>query len=158
MRSGIERFLGGAAATVLGTGYLPIAPGTVGSLLSALSVYLLDTLPGGRMIALGLLPPVMAVGFLGSAAGHRMWGGDPSRVNVDEFAGCWLACMASPPEWGLAGLAAAFALFRLFDILKPWPVCRFDRMEGAAGILLDDLAAGVMAGIPLLAFHLLRHG
>jgi phosphatidylglycerophosphatase A len=143
---------------VLGTGYFPYAPGTVGSLVSALTVYLLSSLPGGRMLTLALLPAVITVGFFGSMAGHRMWGGDPSRVTVDEFAGCWLACLASPPEWGAAGFAAAFALFRLFDILKPWPVCRFDSMEGPAGILLDDLAAGVMAGFPLLAFRLLHHG
>lgn len=157
MRSRISRFLGLAAATALGTGYSPVAPGTAGSLVSALVFVALGSLPGGRLLTFALLPVVIAVGYLGCRAGYRMWGGDPSRVTADEFAGCWLACLAAPVAWGPAGSAAAFGLFRLFDILKPWPVSRLDRMEGPGGILLDDLAAGILAGIPLLLLQLLHH-
>jgi len=153
-----SRIIGVAVATVLGTGYSPLAPGTMGSLVSAAVYILLSLRPGGRTLALALFPLVTALGFAGSAYGYRKWGGDPSRVTVDEFAGCWLACMASPPSWGVAGPAAAFVLFRVFDILKPWPVSRFDRIEGTAGIMLDDLAAGAMAALPLLAWSLFQHG
>ena len=154
----ISRLIGGAVATVLGTGYFPFAPGTLGSLVSAAVYIALSSRPGGRTLAIAIFPVVTALGFAGSAYGYRKWGGDPSRVTVDEFAGCWLACLASPTSWGLAGPGAAFVLFRVFDILKPWPVSRFDRMEGTAGIMLDDLVAGAMAALPLLAWSLLQHG
>ena len=157
MRGRFSRLAGTAAATVLGTGYSPVAPGTVGSLVSAAAFAALDTAGDGRLATLLLAPAIVFLGYLGCRAGYAMWGGDPSRVTADEFAGCWLACLASPPSWGPAGPAAAFALFRLFDILKPWPVSRFDRMEGAAGILLDDLAAGALAAIPLLVARIVCH-
>ena len=79
------------------------------------------------------------------------WGKDPSRVVADEFAGCWIACMGAPEVWGISGFAAAFVLFRVFDIFKPWPVSLFDRMESAEGILLDDIAAGIISAVVLLA-------
>jgi len=83
----------------------------------------------------------------GCKEGYRLWGDDPSRVNVDEFAGCWIACLAVPSSWGVPGIASALVIFRLFDILKPWPVSYFDRMKTPAGILLDDVAAGILSAI-----------
>jgi len=145
--SWLPGFPGRAVATVLGAGYCPVAPGTAGSIVSALVFLLLS--PGtvlGWVIAVAVLP----LGYWGCREGMRNWGSDPSRVVVDEFAGCWIACLGAPAEWGIAGIGAAFLLFRTFDILKPWPVSVFDRMDSAAGILLDDIVAGLMASALLL--------
>jgi len=94
-------------------------------------------------IGIGLV--LVPAAFAGAAHGERLWGHDPSRVTIDEVLGCWISCLIAP--WTPAGCAAALALFRLFDILKPWPVSHLDRMEGAAGVVLDDVAAGVLAGL-----------
>ncbi|MCK4807939.1 MAG: phosphatidylglycerophosphatase A, partial [Candidatus Aegiribacteria sp.] len=83
-------------------------------------------------------------------AGRKKWGEDPSKVVIDEFVGCWISCLAVPSGWGIVGIAVAFVLFRIFDIFKPWPVSFFDRMKSAAGILLDDVAAGIMAALVIL--------
>jgi phosphatidylglycerophosphatase A len=152
------RIPGIITATVFGTGYAPIAPGTAGSLVAAL-LFLLSRSSLPWWLPLALLAPVTALAYWGCYVGFRLWGDDPSRVNADEFAGCWLACLAVPCSWGAAGICAAFLLFRLFDIIKPWPVSIFDRMKTPAGILLDDLAAGLLTaaliGIGVVAGDLL---
>lgn len=135
---------GAALATSLGSGFFPVAPGTVGSVLSA-AVFAL----AGRGRPL-LLVPVIALAWVGCSCGRRLWGKDPSRVNIDEFAGCWVACLASPGRWGLFGIAAALLLFRIMDIAKPWPVSLLDRSDTPFGILADDIAAGMIAAAILL--------
>ncbi len=150
------RFMGTAAATVFGSGYSPFAPGTAGSLVAAGAFLLTAELSGWGNLPIILLLPISVLGYWGCFFGHRMWGGDPSKVTSDEFVGCWIACLAVPSRWGILGILAAFLLFRVFDILKPWPVCRFDRMTGPAGILLDDVAAGIIAFLILLAGRLLH--
>ncbi len=143
MKPGI-RIPGAAVATVLGSGYSPLAPGTVGSIVAAVVYWAVrSTFP--PWVAHLLIIPIIPLALWGCSVGFRLWGDDPSRVNVDEFAGCWIACMAVPAAWGITGIAASLAVFRLFDILKPWPVSLFDRMKTPAGILLDDLAAGLMS-------------
>jgi len=133
---------GTAVAVVFGAGYVPVAPGTAGSLVSA-GVFLF--VRHTAVLPWILFVCFLVLGYWGCSAGRKKWGEDPSKVVVDEFAGCWLACLAVPQEWGIAGIAAAFLLFRIFDIFKPWPVSVFDRMKSAAGILLDDIAAGAIA-------------
>jgi phosphatidylglycerophosphatase A len=137
-------------ATGFGTGYSPLAPGTAGSILSAAVFTAIAFLPGSPSWlrpAIGVL--LVPAAFAGSARGERLWGHDPSRVTIDEVLGCWIACLLAP--WSPAWTLAALALFRFFDILKPWPVCRLDRMGGPAGIVLDDVAAGILAGALALA-------
>jgi len=144
--TGGRRLPGILAATVLGTGYSPVAPGTAGSLVAAAAFLAVrQGLPG--WVCFALLPPVLVLAAWGCRAGFSMWGDDPPRVTADEFAGCWIACLAAPRTWGVAGIAAAFLLFRLFDIAKPWPVSAFDRISTPWGILLDDLAAGLYAAL-----------
>ncbi len=143
--TGFRRFAGAALATCLGTGYSRVAPGTVGSIIAA-AVFAL----AGRWRLL-LLAPVIPLAWLGCHAGRELWGKDPSRVNADEFAGCWIACLAAPPGWGLYGIGCALLLFRILDILKPWPVSALDRLDSSFGILADDVAAGLMAAAVLMA-------
>lgn len=141
---GFRDFAGAALATSIGTGFFPVAPGTVGSILAALVFVLFGR---GRPL---LLVPIIALAWVGCHFGRRLWGKDPSRVNIDEFAGCWIACMASPAGWGLYGIALALALFRVMDIAKPWPVSLLDRIDSPFGILADDIAAGLLSAAILI--------
>jgi phosphatidylglycerophosphatase A len=127
-------------ASGFGTGFFPRAPGTAGALLGLVFG-----------VPLLLAPPlvfstaVLLVGLLGFwAIRAARIEGDPGWVVIDEIAGQWVALLglARPT---VVGLAAAFALFRLFDIVKPGPVGWADRQGGAAGIMADDLIAGAIA-------------
>ena len=144
------RFIGVTVATAFGTGFFPLGPGTVGSLVSA-GIFLITP----DHIRFTLLPGILLTAWAGCEAGRRFWGEDPSKVTVDELAGCWIACLAAPVHWGYMGIAAAFLLFRIFDIFKPWPVNVLDRMKSSLGILLDDVAAGFMAAAVLILADLL---
>ncbi len=145
----VIRFLSGAFASTMGTGFFPWGPGTVGSIIAAAVFYYSPVDP------LVLLPPILLFGWLGCEAGRKLWGEDPSIVTIDEVAGTWIACLAAPQEWGIWGILAALVLFRIFDIAKPWPVNKLDEMKNGIGILLDDVAAGLMAAGVLLIAYLL---
>lgn len=129
-----------------GSGLSPVAPGTVGSAVAlVLGMALLALEPA-------LLPLAAAVATMGG-----LWAvqacqpeGDPGWVVIDEVAGLWIALLPLallPPgaEWNLPSLALAFLAFRALDILKPGPVGWADRQEGAAGIMADDVIAGLLA-------------
>lgn len=141
------RFLGGVLASTLGTGFFPWGPGTVGSIVAAFAFFYSPVNP------LVLLPFVLLLGWIGCEAGRKLWGEDPSVVTIDEVAGTWIACLAVPSTWGAWGILAALVLFRIFDIAKPWPVNKLDEMKNGIGILLDDVAAGLMAaGVMFIAY------
>lgn len=139
-------------ATVGGAGYLPSAPGTWGSLAALVPGYLLLDLGGAAMLAaatLVVLPPAWwATARYLDETGEP----DPSPVVVDELIGQWLTLLAAMPG-NLWHAALAFGLFRLFDILKPWPIRVLERqLPGAAGVILDDALAAIYAGACLLVF------
>ena len=134
----------------LGAGYSPKAPGTAGSLVAVLLFAGLGTQPLGAYLLMLLLATLAGIGICDDAA-RRMGVHDHPGIVWDEFVGQWIALLPLVPvaAWdartGLA-VAAGFALFRLFDIWKPWPVRLADqRVEGGLGIMLDDLIAGAMA-------------
>jgi phosphatidylglycerophosphatase A len=139
-------------ASLWGIGRLPFGPGTWGS-LAALA-------PGAALLALGgpvlVAGAALALGWLGlraiAALPADTQGADAGWIVIDEAAGQWLA-LAGLAAVSPAGVAVAFALFRLFDIAKPWPVSWADRRHDAAGIMLDDLIAGAMAALVLLALR-----
>ena len=138
-------------AAGFGSGYAPFAAGTVGSAV-ALVV-------GGGLLSLSPLAVAVAavVATLGGylAVRRGVTEDDPGWVVIDEFAGQWIALVAlSRPS--VTGLAAAFILFRLFDITKPGPVGWADRRHGAFGVMADDVIAGAIAAALLLAARLLR--
>lgn len=145
------RFAGGALASTMGTGFFPWGPGTVGSIIAALIFYYS---PVNHLL---FLPFVLLLGWIGCEAGRKLWGEDPSIVTIDEVAGTWIACLAAPAAWGVWGIAAALVLFRLFDIAKPWPVNKLDEMKNGIGILLDDVAAGLMAAAVLYLAYLMDY-
>lgn len=140
------RFAGGALASTMGTGFFPWGPGTVGSIIAAAAFYYSPFNP------YLLLPVILFLGWIACEAGRKLWGEDPSIVTIDEVAGTWIACLAAPPAWGIWGILSALILFRIFDIAKPWPVNKLDEMKNGIGILLDDVAAGLMAvGVLIVA-------
>ena len=132
-------------ATVAGAGRIRPAPGTWGSLV---------VLPAVMLGPLPCLVLAAAVAVLGWFAVNRVLATvgeeDPGWIVVDEAAGMLLALAALPAGAGWVGLLAAFALFRAFDILKPWPVSWADGLPGATGVMLDDILAGAIAGAILL--------
>jgi phosphatidylglycerophosphatase A len=144
-------------ATGFGSGYLPKAPGTWGSAVATILAWPIMALGGVTGLALAALL-ITAVGFKATAVYQSRSGiKDPGPVVVDEFSGQWIALLACPlnPVWFLAG----FVAFRLFDITKPSPARQIDRnMGGAAGVMLDDVVAGLYAAGVILAARLALSG
>lgn len=135
-------------ATWFGAGKLPLAPGTWGSLAALPFAWGLAWLGGPGALLAGAAV-VLGVGIWASnrviqASGAK----DPGEIVIDEVAGQWLALAAAPLD--PLAYAAGFALFRVFDIFKPWPAGWIDaKMGGGAGIMLDDIIAGAYAGVAL---------
>lgn len=140
-------------ATWFGAGLLPKGPGTWGS-AAALPFAWGLTAAGGPRLLLAAAALCFAVGWWASAVYVRLTGAeDPGEVVIDEVAGQWLTLAAAPLE--PLSYLAGFALFRLFDIWKPWPVRLADRsVGGGLGIMLDDVVAGLYA---LAVMILLNH-
>jgi phosphatidylglycerophosphatase A len=141
-------FLVKAFASGLFSGYSPVASGTVGSLV-ALAIYFI---PGFEQPLI-----ILPVGFLAFVLGvnaaeqmERRYGHDPNEVTVDELVGMWISLLLLPKNILVA--AAAFLLFRIFDIVKPFPARKFDNVTGGLGIMMDDVIAGFYTN---LIMHLL---
>lgn len=155
------------AIATCGVGYLPIAPGTIGSLVGV-GLYLAvwgglyqifeANAARGRLDLLYVFTPQLAgmllLIFIVSMAGiwaatraeKRTQKKDPSIVVIDEVAGQMIALLSGPfwiPSWW--SILSAFILFRLFDIWKPYPIRRLEALESGLGIMADDLLAGVYA-------------
>ena len=138
----------GWIATALGAGLTPIAPGTAGSLVALLPWwFLLRGLPLGWYLA------VLVAGFLlgvwvCAVCDRRLGVHDQGALVWDEVIGMWATLFAAPAAWWW--MLVGFALFRLFDIWKPWPVRLADRrVHGGFGVMLDDVVAAVYALIVL---------
>ncbi|MFQ5696622.1 MAG: phosphatidylglycerophosphatase A [Terriglobia bacterium] len=159
-----------AVATGLGLGYAPLAPGTAGSLATALGYALLHyglESAGQRaeylIVYLLVLAGLALVGLWSTAAALPKWKSqDPQAIVIDEALGQWIAyagvvaaTLLGLPGLGNGGgwksLVAGFILFRIFDVWKPFPIRRLERVGGPAGVLLDDaLAGGYAAAVTLL--------
>lgn len=136
-----------ALALGFGAGLAPRAPGTVGSLLGVLLALALVPLPA--VAAGAVLLGLSGIGvWCCGVAGRRLGVSDHPAIVWDEVVGMALTLLAVPPLW--PHYLAGFVLFRAFDILKPWPVGVLDRrVGGGLGVMLDDLAAGLLAGLTL---------
>lgn len=147
----MKRLAAYALATWFGVGYVPLAPGTAGT-LAALPLYL-AVRGRGPLAVLGASLALAAAGiWAADEVVRRSRTKDPQIVVVDEVAGVMLALAAAPPTW--RGVTAAVVLFRVCDQLKPFPARRAEqRLPGGWGVVLDDMAAGVWAaaGVALLA-------
>jgi phosphatidylglycerophosphatase A len=131
-------------ATGGGTGLLPFAPGTCGSLAALPFAWMIRSHWGAAGIAVATLI-VFIIGWWAAAAVAKASGlKDPGAIVIDEVAGQWLVLMPAPPN--PLSYALAFVLFRIFDVWKPWPARWADHhVKGGLGIMLDDLLAAVYA-------------
>lgn len=146
MAGQLERRLATFVASVAYLGYSPLAPGTVGT-LGALAVYWW-LLPADGFVIIGTAAVAAAAGIWAGGVGEKVWGKkDPGRVCVDEFAGYFVAVAFLPKTFAYA--VFAFVLFRAFDILKPFPAGRSQRLPGGWGIMADDVVAAVYANLVL---------
>jgi phosphatidylglycerophosphatase A len=141
-------------ATWFGIGFARVAPGTWGSLAALPLAWLLQS--AGGLAALGAFCVVVSIVGIWAAGHHctRLETHDPGEIVIDEVAGQSIACLLlAPGDWPL--WIAAFALFRFFDILKPWPISLLDRHgKGGLRVMQDDLAAGlVVFGLLQLFVH-----
>jgi phosphatidylglycerophosphatase A len=134
-------------ATVGYCGYFPIAPGTVGS-AAGLVVYLLVWWTQSPVVEGLLIVAVYAIGiWAGTEAEHYFGGIDPGPVVIDEVLGMLITLAFMPV--GLWTAIAGFVLFRIFDVIKPFPAGRFERLHGGLGVMSDDAMAAVYANLSL---------
>lgn len=138
-------------ATFFGAGYFPKGPGTAGSLAAILIaiplIYL--GLPAWGFAALSLIflyPGIRVADIVAREAERK----DPQIIVIDEVLGQWLT-LAGATELNWRSVLIGFVLFRFFDILKPPPVRQIERVPGGAGIVLDDMMAGVYGALVLYA-------
>lgn len=136
-------------ATWFGAGLLPLMPGSWGSLAALPCAWAIRVFAGPLALAAATLL-AFAVGCWAAAAVARASGrADPGFIVIDEVAAQWLVVLAAPLDW--RAYLAAFLLFRVFDIAKPWPIRALERrVKGGVGVMLDDVAAAVYAGALLL--------
>ena len=133
-------------ATALGAGYAPQAPGTFGS---AVGLVLWLVLPNVLWVQTFAIALVCVAGvWSGTVAEQHFKRRDPGQVVVDEVAGMMVTLLLNPVS-GFGWIVAAFLLFRAADIFKPFPVNVLERLPGGAGILADDVMAGVYANVAL---------
>ena len=143
-------------ATGFGAGYGPIAPGTWGSLPGLAIAWAFGrTGPAWGVPCAAIVVAALGVWAAGRAA-SILGESDPGRVVVDEIAGQLVTVSFLPGTLPL--LAAGFVLFRILDVWKPWPADRLEELPGGAGIMADDLAAGVYGNLILQAIVALRPG
>jgi len=143
-------------ATWFYCGYFPVAPGTVGSLAAVAIAWALHALENVPAFAFGLMaivlagPGIWAAGVTAKLEGRQ----DPGIVVVDEVVGQWLT-IAGATSLNFRSWLLAFALFRIFDIWKPFPIRRLEQWPDGWGIVADDALAGIYgAAVMLAAGHL----
>jgi phosphatidylglycerophosphatase A len=147
-----------ALSTFFGAGYLKPGPGTYGSIFAVLLWYGAANLfaPSRTTLVLATTIAAILITLIGIPAStitaRESFRKDPSFVVIDEVAGQLFALILAPPDWHHAALD--LLLFRLFDIWKPWPIRRLEALPAGTGIMLDDVAAGLLA---LLLSTLITH-
>lgn len=139
-------------ATCAGIGGLRPGPGTWASLATLPFAWLIATL-GGPLVLLAAVLALLVLGVWAVDHYVRETGReDPPEVVIDEVVGMGLALTATEPHW--LPYLVAFALFRLLDIAKPWPIRLIDRqLKGGIGAMLDDVVAGVVAALAMLVLE-----
>lgn len=134
-------------ATVAYCGYVPVAPGTVGT-AAGLAIYLLVWWTRSPVVEISLLVVTCVAGTWAATHAERYFGGiDPGPVVIDEVLGMLVTLAFIPAGW--SAMIAGFLLFRVFDIVKPYPANRLEKFHGGFGIMADDAMAGVYANLAL---------
>lgn len=134
-------------ATVGYCGYFPVAPGTIGS-AAGLAAYLLVWWAQSPIVEIGLILALFLAGVWAGTTAERYFGGiDPGPVIIDEVVGMLITLAFIPV--GVSGAVAGFVLFRIFDVIKPFPAGRLERLHGGFGVMADDAMAAIYANISL---------
>lgn len=142
----IER-LGLAVATVCGVGYAPVAPGTFGSAAGLVVWWLLPASPVVQAVA---IVAIFIAGSWGGNIAERHFGrADPGQIVIDEVMGMLITLFLNPVGW--IGALAGLLLFRVFDVIKPYPANRLEKLHGGVGVMADDAMAAVYANLVLRA-------
>jgi phosphatidylglycerophosphatase A len=137
----------------LGVGYVPIAPGTFGSAAGLVVWALLPATPLAQGSAILLL---FVAGSWGGSVAERHFGKtDPGHVVADEVMGMLITLFMNPVGW--LGAIVGFFLFRVLDVVKPYPANRLERLHGGIGVMADDAMAAIYANLVLRAGIALRH-
>jgi len=141
-------------ASMMGVGYIPVAPATAASAVTALLVCFLGTPSSAGYLI--IVPILYLSGVYISGRAEAEWGRDSGRIVIDEVMGFFVAIsflsikdMGGP--WG--GLVLAFFLFRFYDIVKPFPVDSSQRLPAGWGVMTDDLLAGIYTNLTLRVLH-----
>lgn len=139
----------GFLALGLGLGLMPWMPGTFGALLAFPLIWSISTLGLWAKLAIVVVLSLVGIALCGRA-GELLGKSDHGSIVWDELCGCALAMLFVPDTW--MWWVAAFVAFRVFDIAKPFPISWLDdNIEGGLGVMVDDMAAGIAAGLLLLA-------
>ena len=141
----INKFVGSG----LFSGYFPFAPGTMGSLF-ALGIFLI---PGFENLYI-ILPVTLICFIIGIPLGNyfeKIYGKDPKQFTLDEFVGTWITFLFVPKS--LLLIIVGFIIWRVLDIIKPFPANRLESLNGGLGIMLDDVASGMYS---LLIIHIFK--
>lgn len=149
--------LGYAIATGFGAGHAPIAPGTFGAAEGVVLFLIFVSITAGRLalplswalVAFAVVNLLIyAVGVWASDRAIAVTGlKDPRVAVIDEVSGQLIAMTPLILHWSLPGIAVSFLLFRAFDIFKPYPIRKLERLPGGYGVMTDDVLAGVFAAL-----------
>jgi phosphatidylglycerophosphatase A len=159
----IAQWIERAIVTVLFTGFSPISPGTAASALTCVILWFVPGAmqwPGGLLIVpatfAGAWFSTRAIGVLSAPRNTKFKSlrrpnptpDDPDPVTIDEFVGQWIALLAVPHA--IMGFAAAFVMFRIFDVVKPFGIDKLQSLPAGWGIMVDDVGAGFGAAVVML--------
>ena len=138
-------FVSLAIATAFGVGYAPIAPGTFGSAAGLIVWWLL---PASTTVQAAAIVVMFITGSWAGSVAERYFGrSDPGQVVIDEVMGMLITLFMNPVGW--VGALGAFFLFRIFDVIKPYPANRLEKLHGGIGVMADDAMAAVYANLVL---------
>jgi phosphatidylglycerophosphatase A len=148
-----------AIATAGGAGFAPKAPGTAGSVVGVLVYLLIEALRAGAYYPHAIIF-FFIVGIWASSRVEHLWGHDSQRIVIDEVVGQMITFGIAAGRYQLSAfyIALGFGLFRLFDIVKPFPIRRFERFKGGVGVIADDVGAGLYALVVLTLVIRYVHG
>jgi phosphatidylglycerophosphatase A len=141
-------------STFFGTGYFPIGPGTMASAVVVLLYKFLLSDLSWPLYLLIIIVLFIVGGIAATKYSSALQQKDPRKIVIDEVCGQLCTLFLVPSSWPL--LLLAFVLFRLFDIIKPCPIKKLERIRDGWGIMADDIMAAVYAGIPIHLYLLLR--
>jgi phosphatidylglycerophosphatase A len=132
-------------STFFYAGYFPFAPGTFGSLIALAIIWFL--IPGFFYILLPISIGLLFLSVWSAGRAEEFFGKDGSPIVIDEVTGMAISLLFVPKD--IQSFVGAFLLFRLFDIIKPPPARRMERLKGGWGVTLDDVIAGIYANLSL---------